>query len=81
MQDKEIYKYSLTPSEVQLGRCLLQGDSLRRAAGTMGITYETARDKLKTIYQKTGVNKQTQLVLLLERTGIAKDIAQNQQMK
>jgi DNA-binding CsgD family transcriptional regulator len=57
----------LTAQELKLGQCIVQGFSLRKAAMLMGITYETARDKLKTIYQKTGVNSPVQLALLIDR--------------
>ena len=58
----------LTSQEYKLGKCLVQGLSLRRTAVSMGITYETARDKLKIIYQKTGTNSQLQLALLIDRS-------------
>jgi DNA-binding CsgD family transcriptional regulator len=58
----------LTSQEYKLGKCLVQGLSLRRAAVSMGITYETARDKLKIMYQKTGTNSQLQLALLIDRS-------------
>jgi DNA-binding CsgD family transcriptional regulator len=60
-------KTILTVQELKLGQCLVKGLSLRKSAIAMGITYETARDKLKTIYQKTGTNSQVQLALLIDR--------------
>lgn len=57
--------FGLTPSEIALCRRLLQGDSLVDAAERLGITQETARTRLKTIFQKTGTSRQAELMLLL----------------
>lgn len=59
--------YGLTASEIILVLRLFAGESLREAAQTLGISYETARTKLKFIFQKTGTRRQTELVLLLAR--------------
>ncbi len=57
--------FGLTPSEIALCRRLLQGDSLVDAAEQLGVTQETARTRLKTIFQKTGTSRQAELMLLL----------------
>jgi DNA-binding CsgD family transcriptional regulator len=41
---------------------LLQGKSVEEAAAVMGITVNTARTRLKRIYNKTGVRRQPELV-------------------
>ncbi len=58
-------EFSLTPAETRLAQCLLKGLSVKEAALDLGVGYETARKTLKSIYQKTGTSRQTQLVLLL----------------
>lgn len=57
--------YGLTVGESRLALRLLAGASLREAAQGLGITYETARTKLKFIFRKTGTHRQAELVLLL----------------
>ncbi|MBX3610516.1 MAG: hypothetical protein KF871_11535 [Hydrogenophaga sp.] len=54
--------YQLTPAEARLTRVLCDGLSLREAAHTLGITYGTARTRLKTVFGKTGVHRQAALV-------------------
>ena len=61
--------YGLTPSEIRLTLRLAAGDALRKAANEIGISYQTARTRLKFIFQKTGVRRQAELVLLVARGG------------
>jgi DNA-binding CsgD family transcriptional regulator len=60
-------KLNLTPAEMRLVRKLIDGKSLRSAAEALGITYETARSRLKSIFQKTRTHRQAELVALLLR--------------
>jgi len=59
--------YRLTSAETDLALRLLAGQSLSAAAGPLGITYETARSRLKSIFRKTGTHRQGELVALLAR--------------
>ena len=59
--------YGLTSAEARLALRLLVGQSLRKAAGALGITYETARSRLKSIFRTTGTHRQGELVTLLAR--------------
>lgn len=59
--------FGLTPSEIAFCRRLLFGESVSDAAGQLGISVETARSRLKSIFQKTGTSRQGQLMLLLAR--------------
>jgi DNA-binding CsgD family transcriptional regulator len=54
--------YGLTAGEARLTSWLLQGKSVEEAAAAMGITVNTARTRLKRIYNKTGVRRQPELV-------------------
>jgi DNA-binding CsgD family transcriptional regulator len=54
--------YALTAGEARLTSLLLQGKSVEEAAAAMGITVNTARTRLKQIYNKTGVRRQPELV-------------------
>jgi len=57
--------YGLTPTETRLSMHLVRGFSLNEAAAQMRIQSETARAYLKQIFQKTGVNRQANLMRLL----------------
>lgn len=57
----------LTPAEITFCRRLLLGESVADAAEQLGITVETARTRLKSIFQKTQTSRQGQLMLLLSR--------------
>jgi DNA-binding CsgD family transcriptional regulator len=59
--------FGLTSAEARLATRLAAGNSLRNAAAEEGITYETARSRLKTIFRKTDTTRQAELVLLLTR--------------
>ena len=54
--------YALTAGEARLTSLLLEGKSVEEAAAAMGITVNTARTRLKRIYNKTGVRRQPELV-------------------
>ena len=55
----------LTPAEARLVRLLVEGHELAASAGRLGITVETARTRLKGIFQKAGVHSQSQLIRLV----------------
>jgi len=57
--------YSLTPAETRLGVALLNGSSPREIAVVLGISFQTVRNQLQTLYGKTQTNRQSALVLLL----------------
>lgn len=58
-------RFGFGPSETRLAVALAQGFDLREAAAMAGLTYETARWYLKTIFEKTGTCRQAQLVGIL----------------
>lgn len=59
--------FGLTPAEVRLCRLLVDGGSLADAAARLGISYGTARQRIKIIFQKTQTSRQSELCLLLAR--------------
>jgi DNA-binding CsgD family transcriptional regulator len=61
--------FALSHGEAQLARCLAAGDTLAIAAPACGISYETARKRLKSIFAKTDTGRQAELVALLVRIG------------
>ncbi len=54
--------YGCTNAEARLVAALVAGASLQRAAGTLGVRYETARSTLKSAFGKLGVDSQARLV-------------------
>jgi DNA-binding CsgD family transcriptional regulator len=59
--------YRLTPSEIALCKRMLLGDTVAESAEQLRITQGTARTRLKTILQKTGFSRQTELMLALAK--------------
>jgi DNA-binding CsgD family transcriptional regulator/PAS domain-containing protein len=59
--------FGLTPSEARLAARLGGGEALREAASAEMVTFETARTRLKVIFDKTGTRRQTELAILVGR--------------
>ncbi len=57
--------FDLTPAESRLAALLATGTSLASAAEHARISRETARNHLKSIFSKTGVHRQSELIKLL----------------
>lgn len=57
--------FGLSPAEARLATRLVDGEALDEAALGLGISRNTARSQLQSIYMKTGVNRQGDLVRLL----------------
>lgn len=55
--------YGLTPSEARLAVALTDGETLKSAAEHFGISLNTARDQLKSLFRKMNVDRQSGLVL------------------
>ncbi|MFT7526732.1 MAG: DNA-binding CsgD family transcriptional regulator [Arenicella sp.] len=60
-----IEKFGVTPAEAKLIPLLVEGLTLTAAAKALGVSRNTARAQLSSIFVKTGVNRQTQLVKLV----------------
>lgn len=59
--------FHLTPAETRLAAALGDGMSLGDAATSLGITFETARQRLKQVFRKTGTARQSELCVMLAR--------------
>jgi DNA-binding CsgD family transcriptional regulator len=57
--------YSLTPAECRVADLLTGGHELTSAADQMRMTAVTARFHLKSIFRKTGVRRQSELIRLV----------------
>ena len=59
--------FRLTEAEARLATQLALGESLENLADQFGIAKETARSQLKSIFTKTGVHRQAELVAVLAK--------------
>lgn len=62
--------FGLSQAEARLLECLVAGKSVKQAAGACGITGDTARSYLKSIFQKTDTHRQTDLMRLVLSTPV-----------
>lgn len=68
----------LTPAEARLAARLRFGLSLKEAAEELGISVNTARNQLKAVFEKLGVNRQADLVRhLAELAALASSMQRN----
>ncbi|WP_409188493.1 helix-turn-helix transcriptional regulator [Bradyrhizobium sp. RDM4] len=59
--------FNMTACEARLTSRLMSGETLENVADGLGISKETARRHLQSIFNKTAVNRQSELVALLGR--------------
>ncbi|QXX76495.1 hypothetical protein MHY1_p00017 (plasmid) [Methylovirgula sp. HY1] len=59
--------FRLTTAEARIAARVATGMTLENAAVELGITKETARNQLKSVFAKTGTHRQSELVALLAR--------------
>lgn len=57
--------FDLSPAEARLAGALMRGAALAEIAETNGVSQETVRTQLKSVFRKTGVGKQVDLLRLL----------------
>jgi len=58
-------EYGLTPAEIRLTSVIASGGAVQDASAQFGIAVGTARNQLKSVFNKTGVRRQNELVALL----------------
>jgi DNA-binding CsgD family transcriptional regulator len=58
-------RFGLTPAECRVALLLSDGHSPKEIANTVGVTDNTVRSQIKSIFSKTGVRRQSDLVRLL----------------
>jgi DNA-binding CsgD family transcriptional regulator len=59
--------FGLSPAETRLASLIAGGSALERAAEELGVSRETARNQLKSVFAKTDTHRQAELVALLAR--------------
>jgi DNA-binding CsgD family transcriptional regulator len=62
--------YGFTGCEAHLARLLIQGYSAQEAATLLGVSINTVKTHLKGIFEKTGYNKQSQVVAVLNNSAL-----------
>jgi len=63
--DNLVSVYSLTPSEAQVAISLANGHSIDEIATTSNHSSHTIRSQLKSVFRKTGVSRQSELIKML----------------
>jgi len=58
-------RFSLTPAECRVALLLSDGHSPKKIANSVGVTDNTVRSQIKSIFSKTGVKRQGELIRLL----------------
>jgi len=58
-------RYGLTPAECRVALLLSDGHPPRRIAEIVGVTDNTVRSQIKSIFSKTGVGRQSEMIRLL----------------
>ncbi len=59
--------FRLTAAEVEVAVALCDGESREAIAARRGVSMETLRTQMRSLYSKTGCSRETELVLLLKR--------------
>ncbi|EAQ13272.1 regulatory protein, LuxR [Rhodobacterales bacterium HTCC2654] len=59
----------LTPAEARLAATMASGRSARESGELIGVSENTARSTLKTVYDKLGISKQSELAGIVARLG------------
>jgi DNA-binding CsgD family transcriptional regulator len=61
--------FGLSDGEARLANRLAAGQTLEAAASLCGISYETARKRVKVVFEKTDTCRQSELIALITRIG------------
>lgn len=71
MPDADVLRllFDLTPAEARIVRLLIDGQTLAAAAAALTISINTARVHLRSVFSKTGVSRQVDLVTMLSGLG------------
>jgi DNA-binding CsgD family transcriptional regulator len=65
--------FDLTPAEARVARAVIEGQSVTDYARTVGLSPETTRTQLKSVFAKTGTRRQGELVALLAGKALPPD--------
>lgn len=65
--------WNLSPKEVEVTLHLVDGGTVATCATTLGVAESTVRTHLKSVFAKTGCNRQAQLPRLIQNNGEMSD--------
>jgi DNA-binding CsgD family transcriptional regulator len=66
--------FDLAPAEAKLAQALSETETVKSAARRLDITEGTARTQLKSIFSKTGVHSQSQLLVMLNQYNVSVEL-------
>jgi DNA-binding CsgD family transcriptional regulator len=61
---------TLTPAEARVAGLIAEGRSVEEITGSLSVSSNTVRTQLKSVFTKTGVGRQAELVTLLSAHGL-----------
>jgi len=64
---KHAHLFDLSPRETDVASALLEGHSIESMSASLEISRNTARNHLQSLFRKTGTNRQSDLIRMLER--------------
>jgi DNA-binding CsgD family transcriptional regulator len=59
--------FDLTPREIEIATSLLEGHSIESLSANLNLSRNTARNHIQALFRKTGTNRQSELVRMLDR--------------
>src|SRR6476620_1651759 len=59
--------FDLTPREIEIAISLLEGHSIESLSANLNLSRNTARNHIQALFRKTGTNRQSELVKMLDR--------------
>jgi len=59
--------FDLTPREIEIATSLLEGHSIESLSASLNVSRNTARNHIQALFRKTGTNRQSELVRMLDR--------------
>ncbi|MFN3523420.1 MAG: alpha/beta fold hydrolase [Phenylobacterium sp.] len=73
--------FGLTPAETRLAARLKEGQTLAEAARDLGVSVNTVRNQLRAIFDKMGLNRQSELVRALTQLGALAGVFQADEVR
>lgn len=70
--------WGLSPKEIRVTLHLIDGGTVASCAGALGVAESTIRTHLKSVFAKTGRNRQSQLASLLQNGGTGRESSETQ---
>ena len=65
--------FRLTRREREILELLMEGSTNKQIASRLGVSNQTVKNQLTTLYQKAGVGSRLELVLFAQRAGYARN--------